>query len=193
MVVNHLFLYSVNCRRITSLGPRNMIDGSDLTNYGFATHGFVGTAFDDNHRKRVCMWPWEGNVETGVGSLNGLFGTVYHRLAKQPPWPSSRGKAINESAASKKEIDVPPGIREVKAMADMHQRKAGTAKHSDNGGWLECPHPSIFFILGIFPLYVAEEDVEVSEEKTHDIDTSQSLQKVEQHLQTLCFSAHRSL
>ncbi|GJZ15240.1 gamma-glutamyltranspeptidase 1 [Tanacetum coccineum] len=191
----------------------NMIDGSDLTNYGFATYGFVGTAFDDDHRN---VWPWEGNVETDVGSLNGklsiLVDNIYISIkdtklvclgrytidwygsvcsfmysnikfslkfraskeaaqkgkAKQPLWP--RGKAINESAANKKEIDVPPGIREVKAMADMHQRKAGTAKHSDN-----------------------EEDVEVSEEKTHDIDTSQSLQKVEQHLQTLCFSAHRSL
>ncbi|GJX67159.1 hypothetical protein Tco_0302886 [Tanacetum coccineum] len=101
-------------------------------------------------------------------------------VAKQPLWP--RGKAINESAANKKEVpDLSPTqnlsnlnnepivpIHEGKAMADMHQRKAGMAKHSDN-----------------------EEDVEVSEEKTHDIETSQSLQKVEQHLQTLCFSVHR--
>ncbi|GKB76465.1 hypothetical protein Tco_0943360 [Tanacetum coccineum] len=28
-----------------------MIDGSDLTNYGFATHGFVGTAFDNDHNE----------------------------------------------------------------------------------------------------------------------------------------------
>ncbi|GJS98550.1 zinc finger BED domain-containing protein RICESLEEPER 2-like protein [Tanacetum coccineum] len=213
-----------------------MIDGSDLTNYGFATHGFVGTAFDDDHSKkklayrhtviaykfeRVCLgWytiDWYGSVCSFMYS-NIKFSLKFRAWkeaaqkgkAKQPPWPSSRGKAINESTASWTkviclaikflkinsasrslddeeepkwmdrewakitcsgiQIDVPPGIREVKAMADMHQRKAGTAKHSDN-----------------------EEDVEVSEEKTHDIDTSQSLQKVEQHLQTLCFSAHRSL
>nr|GEY24513.1 hypothetical protein [Tanacetum cinerariifolium] len=109
--------------------------------------------------------------------------------AKQPPWPNSRGKDINESATSwtkviclaikflkidsasrslndeeelkwmdrewaklhaqmctflkndilkKRSTDAPSGLKisvcEVKAMADMHQRKAGTAKHSDNGG-----------------------------------------------------------
>nr|GEV04122.1 hypothetical protein [Tanacetum cinerariifolium] len=62
-----------------------MIDGSGLTNYGFATHGFVGTAFDDDHSKKKLAYRfiWDGIP-----------------LTVQPPWPNSRGKAINESAAS---------------------------------------------------------------------------------------------
>ncbi|GJR38605.1 hypothetical protein Tco_1214289 [Tanacetum coccineum] len=125
------------------------------------------------------------SLEKGPGSC----GTVYHGLwygsAKQPPWPNSRGKAINESAASWTKV-ICLAIKFLKVDSASRSLDDEEEPKWMDREWaklhvrrLECPHP--------------KEDVEVSEEKTHDIETSQSLQKVEQHLQTLCFSAHRSL